>query len=239
MGLFLKWLSDNGDIISLAALLWKVDFSTSVKGLLSLSEKQPLSFSFSGQTHSSGNGIEIYSVSRLNHPALITYVESRGISSKLAKAYLNEVVYHVKGKRFFAVGFKNDNGGYELRNGLGFKGGKTINGISTFERNTQSVAIFEGFFDFLSAMEHYKREQPLYTTIVLNTCNNIRLALPLLTNRYEINCFLDNDETGRKTLERLKNEGFRVKDWSGLLYPNCNDFNDYLLYNRSRKVMNG
>lgn len=67
MGLFLKSLSCKGDIISLAALLWKVDFSTAVKGLLNLSEKQPLSFSFSGQTQSGGNGIEISSVSRLNH----------------------------------------------------------------------------------------------------------------------------------------------------------------------------
>ena len=113
---------------------------------------------------------------------------------------MREVAYKAKGKQYFAIGFKNDRGGYELRNGLGFKSGKTENGISTIEMNTDSATVFEGFFDFLAAMQYYGREIPLHTTIILNSCNNVYQAIPLLANRKAVHCFLDNDESSRRTL---------------------------------------
>jgi DNA primase len=231
--------SHKGDIVTLAALLWKTDFRTTVSRLLNLCSL-PDSFSFSGSNVKEGqsSAIEIISVHKLKNPALKQYVRSRGISLELAESYLHEVAYQTRGRQFFAVGFKNDNGGYELRNGLGFKGGKTKNGISTLDLGTESVALFEGFFDFLSAMEYYGREKPIYTTIVLNTCNNLNRTLPMLANRKAIHCFLDNDETGRKTLQRLKNGGFPIKDWSVELYPNRKDFNDFLIGSRKGAVLN-
>lgn len=133
------------------------------------------------------------------------------------------------------MGFSNDSVGYELRNGLNFKG-KTSNDITTFERGSKSVVLFEGFFDFLSALEYYGIQEPINTTIVLNTCNNLNRALPLLANRKLIHCFLDNDETGHKTVQKLINKGFNVKDWSAILYPNSKDFNDYLIAYRNKEV---
>jgi DNA primase len=225
----------KGDTIRLAQLLWSIGFREAIELLLGLGHI-PVSFSFSGQTEpeKTGKGIEVVSIRKLQHPALLNYVNQRGISGVLAQKYLREVTYQTQGRRFFAIGFPNDAGGYELRNGLDFKGGKTINGITTFDYGTDSVALFEGFFDFLSALEYHGKRSPSVTTIVLNTCNNLGKALPALAAHRLIHCFLDNDPAGRKILERLKKEGLLIKDWSSLLYPDCKDFNDFLI--QSRKI---
>jgi DNA primase len=226
----------RGDSIRLAQLLWQVGFREAVEMLAGLElVPPPSSFSFSGPGDSEKieKGICVVSVRRLQHPALIQYVGQRGISTELARKYLREVTYRAQDRQFFAVGFPNDAGGYELRNGLGFKGGKTINGITTFDSGTDSVALFEGFFDFLSALEHYGRLAPAVTTIVMNTCNNLSRALPLLTGRKLIHCFLDNDHAGRKALAKLEKEGLAVRDWSAVLYPGFKDFNDFLLHGRA------
>lgn len=228
----------KGDSIRLAQLLWNVNFKEAVKRLSGITYVPASSFSFSGVTspETYETGIEVNSVRPLQHSALIQYVKRRQISPQLAKLYLKEVHYTTKRKSFYAVGFQNDLGGFELRNGLGFKGGKTINAITTFDRGTESVILFEGFFDFLSALEYYGKMHPTNTTIILNSCNNITRALPLLANRKQIHCYLDNDETGRKTLQRLKDAGLTVKDWSSTLYPSSNDFNDYLIAYRNKAV---
>lgn len=229
----------KGDAITLACLLWRIGFKEAVQRLLGLKAFPTPSFSFCGLKTSENDekGIKILYVQKLQHPALIQYVLNRGISMSVAKQYVKEISYMTKGKRFFAVGFKNDAGGFELRNGLDFKGGKTVNGITTFNLNSDSVAVFEGFFDFLSFLEQYGRLYPKITTIVLNTCNNLNKALPILANRKMVHCYLDNDPPGRKTLETMKSKGLAVKNWSELLYPTCKDFNEYLLESRKKGVI--
>ncbi|WP_247233174.1 toprim domain-containing protein [Telluribacter sp. SYSU D00476] len=231
----------KGDCIRLAQLLHECSFLEAVDRLLALERVELPSFSFSGlrAKETANKNFEVVHTCKLRNPALIEYVESRGITLDIADIYIREVTYRYKGRTFFAVGFENDNGGYELRNGLGFKGGKTANGITTFERGSQSAALFEGFFDFLSALKYYGRLSPTITTIVLNSCNNLKRALPLLTNRLVVNCFLDNDKTGDTTLERLEKEGIECKNWSKELYPTCKDFNDFLIQSHNKVVTNG
>lgn len=230
----------KGDTITFARLLWRIGFKEALQRLLVLPPLPTPSFSFCGleTSEKAVKGIQTLSVKNLRHPALIQYVQERGISLKIATKYLKEVSYQAKGKRFFAVGFPNDAGGFELRNGLNFKGGKTLNDITTFNLESDSVALFEGFFDFLSFLEFYGRAIPKITTIVLNTCNNLNRALPMLTNRKLVHCYLDNDEAGRKTLEKMKKAGLAVKDWSESTYPTCKDFNDFLLESRNKLVTN-
>jgi DNA primase len=228
----------KGDSIKLAQLLWHIGFKEAVQRLTGTNYRPTPSFSFSGHSFNERgeSGLQITNVRPLQHPALIQYVKQRGISLELAYIYLKEVSYITKGKTFFAVGFQNDLGGYELRNGLNFKGGKTLNAITSFDLGTESAVLFEGFFDFISALEYYGKLHPINTTIVLNTCTNINKALPLLNNRKQIHCYLDNDKTGRNTLQKLKNNGLTVKDWSSLVYPNSKDFNEYLIAYRNKEV---
>ena len=46
---------------------------------------------------------------------LIRYLEERGICSDVALPNCEEVRYSLHGKRYFAIGFRNLSGGYELR----------------------------------------------------------------------------------------------------------------------------
>lgn len=225
----------KGDAIRLVQLVRNCSFREAVTVLLGLDPK-PLSFSFSGQNSQTENSLIVTNVKPLTHAALIQYVQSRGIALNLATAYLKEVHYLSNDKTYFAVGFRNDNNGFELRNGLDFKG-KTANGVTTIDLGTDTVAVFEGFYDFLSALQYYGKQAPSITTIVLNTTNNLKAVLPILAQYRQINAFLDNDKAGTHALNTLINSGLNVKNYSGLLYPNHKDFNDYLCENSNKKQL--
>jgi len=237
----------KGDIIRLVELIEQIPFLEAVKRIKSLkstcfvpdssvsvtyprreSDVSDLSFSFSGNNTIKESKIEIKSVQPITNPSLIQYVEQRGINIDLGKIYLNEIHFSNNGKRYFAVGFQNNSGGYELRNALKFKA-KTANGITVFDKDTKTVNLFEGFFDFLSALQYYNTKAFNNTTIVLNTNNNLQLFLNTLTDNQIINSFLDNDKSGQTTVNQMINKGYNVINQSQKLYPNSKDFNDYLL----------
>lgn len=47
--------------------------------------------------------------------ALLGYLKGRGIPEEIARAECEEIRFRLYGKRYFAVGFRNMGGGYELR----------------------------------------------------------------------------------------------------------------------------
>lgn len=53
--------------------------------------------------------------SPLSSEALLGYLKGRGIPAGIARANCEEVRFRLYGKRYFAVGFRNVSGGYELR----------------------------------------------------------------------------------------------------------------------------
>lgn len=219
----------KGDIVRLVRLIEQLPFFDALNRLESLkSGNYNYSFSFSGKKSLSNNPKTIITtIQTLSNPALIQYVLKRGICLELANLYLKEVHFINKGKSYFALGFQNDSGGYELRS-LNYKS-KTANGITVFEKHTHTVNLFEGFFDFLSALQYYNTYTFRYTTIILNTTNNISLVYPHLQDKLGINCFLDNDEGGEYAVNQLLTKQYPVINQSEILYPNSKDFNDYLL----------
>ena len=224
--------ADNGDVLRLIQLVEQVPFADAVKRLEGFKMTvPPVSFCFSGKNNvKQESKIEILSVKPLEHPSLRQYVQQRGICFEIAKTYLKEVHFQNIGKKYFAVGFENNGGGYELRNGLGYKG-KTANGITVFDRSTKQINLFEGFFDFLSALQHFKALALKNTTVILNTNNNINLFSETFGKEHTINAFLDNDKSGQLAVKQLLNKGFEVLNQSVLMYSNSKDFNDYLLAN--------
>jgi hypothetical protein len=188
----------------------------------------PASFSFSGENSLPANPKTVITkVHTLSNPVLIQYIKHRGISIELANLYLKEVHFINQGKQYFAIGFPNNGDGYELRS-ANYKS-KTANGISVFEKYTDTLNLFEGFFDFLSALQYYNTYTLRYTTIVLNSTSNLSLAYPYLKNRLVINCFLDNDKGGQQAVNQLLTKQYPVINQSAILHPNSKDFNDYLL----------
>ena len=147
--------------------------------------------------------LRILGVGEIRHPTLIGYLRERGIDPAVAGALCREVHYAVGERRFFAIGFRNDAGGWELRSPQ-FKGSSAPKTITTFDRHGDTALPFEGFFDLLSYLTLQHEPTPTVDTAVLNSVVNLPRALPFLTRHATIHAFLDNDEAGRLTLERLR-----------------------------------
>ena len=159
---------------------------------------------------------------------LTDYLSERGIPYGIASRHCCRLNYGVRGKRYFAVGFPNMAGGYEVRSRF-FKGcipPKSISLVKSEDTTSNECLVFEGFMDFLSA-------ETLQVTsnadcLVLNSVTNVKKAEELLDGYGRIGCFLDRDEAGRRTLATLtKCYGERVADRS-ILYDGCKDLNEYL-----------
>ena len=164
----------------------------------------------------------------LQDTRLLGYLEERGINAHVAIPNCEEVRYRVHGKRYYAIGFRNDAGGLELRNRF-FKGCIPPKDISLKRNGSEVCSVFEGFMDYLSAMQMGIIASDW---LVLNSVSNVEKALKELGIYRRIECYLDNDDAGRRTLERLRADfGENVIDCSSL-YADHKDLNDYLLSQR-------
>ena len=84
---------------------------------------------------------------------LTDYLAERGIPYAVASCYCCRLNYGVRGKRYFAVGFPNVAGGYEIRSRF-FKGcvpPKDVSLVKAEGSPANVCSVFEGFMDFLSA----------------------------------------------------------------------------------------
>ena len=161
----------------------------------------------------------------LGHPALLAYIRERGIPSDIATANCVEIHYRLHDKNYFAVGFPNEDGGYEIRNRF-FKGSIPPKAVSLIRHGSATVNVYEGFVDFLSGLTlGYGRTED---NLVLNSVANKGKAYRHLDGYDLIKCWLDNDNAGRQCLEVLqKRYGERVRDFSVVFRP-CKDVNEYL-----------
>ena len=159
---------------------------------------------------------------------LTEYLAERGIPYAVASRHCCRLNYGVRGKRYFAVGFPNMAGGYEVRSRY-FKGCIPPKSVSLVKANdipADECLVFEGFMDFLSAVTLGVTGNA--DCLVLNSVANVEKAAGLLDGYGRIGCFLDRDEAGRRTLAALTMRyGERVTDRSSL-YDGCKDLNEYL-----------
>ena len=169
----------------------------------------------------------ILSDRELTHPALLGYLTGRGIDPAIARTYCSEVRYTIGGKEYFAIGFRNDAGGWELRNPR-FKGSSTPKNITTLDNGSDTTMVFEGFIDFLSYLSLKANPTPAIDATVLNSVTNLQKAVPFLSHHRVVHAFLDNDDAGRKALARLEESlpSTEVIDQS-VFYRNHKDLNDY------------
>ena len=164
-------------------------------------------------------------VKALGHPALLAYLRERGIPSDIATENCVEIHYRLHDKQYFAIGFSNENGGYEIRNKF-FKGSIPSKAVSLIRNGSATVNVYEGFMDYLSGLTlGYGRTED---NLVLNSVANREKAYRHLDGYDQIKCWLDNDDAGKKCLEALqKRYGEKVKDFSVVFRP-CKDVNEYL-----------
>jgi hypothetical protein len=166
--------------------------------------------------------------------ALKNYVKERGISEQVAYKYLKEIIYEVDGKEYFALGFPNRSGGWELRSSV-FKGCIGDKDITLFEGDSkQYIAVFEGFMDFLSCLTLYGDEKTGNNVLILNSVSMRGRGLAhIKAGEYkEVYTYFDNDKGGDETFLKFKEglEGVNIVACNGV-YEGFKDFNEFLVGN--------
>lgn len=161
------------------------------------------------------------------NPAISRYLESRGIDLDIAKPYCREVYYQVGGKNYFAAGFENRSGGYELRSEY-FKGSSSPKDITHLEQGHKSVCVLEGFMDFLSLLTLRNREPIRSDFLVLNSISLAERSLDILSSYRIVFLYPDHDAAGNRLLEKFEHAGINCVDASGI-YQNYKDVNQMLV----------
>lgn len=170
---------------------------------------------------------KITEIKPLEHPALLEYLRSRKVADQ--KHLLKEIHYHIQDKNYFGIGFKNDSDGYEIRN----KYSKICLGrkdVSTIKNSSNSLRIFEGFFDFLSFknLENELEKEPS-DYLILNSVSMISSVKNSLENYENIELYFDNDDAGNRAVEMIRNENQNAEDCR-VLYSDFKDLNDWLVH---------
>ena len=169
---------------------------------------------------------EIINISEVRHPALIQYLTSRKVLKQ--KHLLKEVRYKMNDKRYFGVGFQNNSNGLEIRN-LYSKiclGKKDITLIKSENNPNNEIAIFEGFFDYLTYKNIEKSDSPASDFLVLNSTAMFFKAEEMLKKYDKIYLFLDNDSNGMFTKTKIQNQYNNVEDCS-FIYNGFKDFKEW------------
>ena len=154
----------------------------------------------------------------------------------LAKRECKELHFTNNGRPFFAIGFPNMAGGYEVRNSF-FKGSivpKDITHIRQQGEPREKCLVFEGFMDYLSFLTLRMKncltmpDLDRQDYVILNSTVNVPKAIDVLYPYERIHCMLDNDKAGYEATRAIELEySYRVRDFSGN-YRGYSDLNDYL-----------
>lgn len=228
---------DGGDIIKAVQLFENKTFADAINRL----DKNDDIIADCYQKFYKRNGETQYEVSinkildNVEHPALVNYLETRGLELKDI-ANTGKEVHWTNGKdEFFAIGFENKNGGYAVRSKF-FKGNLNGGGISSFTIGEipKSIKIFEGSMDF-SSYRNLNSEESFYA-IVLNSTGNLTKKLSENINnksiekKIPVHLYFDSGVGGKKaTVKAL--EFIKLAEDKSSFYRNagCSDINEFLV----------
>lgn len=222
-------IGKGGNLIDLAALYNNCTVAEFLQTLGSdLSFQKPVSRSSIKEIQEIDNSIKIIKEATLGSFVLQRYLWQRRIPVEVAKEYCKEINYEISGRQYFAIGFKNNSGGYELRNPY-FKGSASPKDVTIFADNLKEVAVFEGFFDFLSfiAICQNLRYDPT-SFLVLNSVSLFEKARPFLEQHEKIHLYLDHDKTGQNCRRYALSISNKYQDKSSL-YQGYKDLNDWVM----------
>ena len=220
----------GGNLVDLGILLHQC----SVKALLEKLSAE--SFSFHQQPtivakdeQEITSKLTLVAAAPLTSNILCNYMMARGIDVDIAKAYCEQITYTNQGKNYNAIGFKNNAGGYELR-AANFKSTIAPKHYSFFAvKGQQTVAVFEGFTDFLSILSTSKKLLPEPTNyLVLNSLGFFEKARAVMKAHQEIYLLLDNDTAGKNCVQKAMALSEKYKDLSSHYLPH-KDLNEWLM----------
>ncbi|MDC8102712.1 MULTISPECIES: toprim domain-containing protein [Chryseobacterium] len=210
------------DVISIVQAINKCSISDALKYL------GKLDFSYERTEKNSKEGwqtrpYEISKTHEITHPALVRYLKERKVyeQSHLVK----EIHFRLKLKNYFAVGFFNDSGGIEIRNQY-FKICLGDKDVTLVKNGSNEIAVFEGFFDFLTYRNIENKQDCPSDYLVLNSTAMLYKIEKKLSEYSKISLFLDNDPNGRQTVKKMMMKYENAEDCS-LIYKGFKDLNEW------------
>jgi 5S rRNA maturation endonuclease (ribonuclease M5) len=211
------------DVISIVQQMKKCSVSEALKYLST--------FDFSIQNESLNaemrfqTSYKILEIKEIQHLALIQYLKSRKVFEQ--KHLIKEIHYELEGKKYFGIGFQNNSGGFEIRNPYSkiCLGNKNITLIKGENNPNNEIAVFEGFFDYLT-FRNLETENPTCDYLILNSTAMLFKAEEKLKDYDKISLFLDNDTNGIVVKEKIQNQYQNVEDCS-LIYYGYKDLNEW------------
>jgi hypothetical protein len=217
----------GGNVIDLICLITKL----SVKEVLQFLNTNQPSFSFQQQPvfeKWSESSIKVRYAKPIQHYGLIKYLHERKISVSTASVYCNEVHYIFNGRNYFAIGLKNESGGWELRNKY-FKNSSSPKDISYIEKGHTKLIVTEGMFDLLSILEFNQPWESEYDFLVLNSTAFVERAKKTIEGYKRNDLYLDNDTIGKRTTQKLMKFSAKCSDRSGV-YIGFKDMNEWHIH---------
>ena len=167
------------------------------------------------------------------NPHLISYLtEDRKIDLKTAQKYLVEVIYTQTqtNKDYYAIGIVNRAGGFEIRNKY-FKGSIVDKDITILrgEEKENKVSIFEGMFDFLSAVKYYGSTLTDGEVIIMHSVAFQNTVMDYLKKRSfsTIYTYFDNDRAGEELTFLIGKHFPTVHEPCSALFFPFKDFNAF------------
>jgi hypothetical protein len=180
---------------------------------------------------------EITSIKEITNIHLIQYAKSRKLCLRMLKKYCKEIHYSLNDKLYYAIGFKNDKNGYELRNKyvkmcLGSKA------VSYISNNSKKVILLESWSDFISFLTLYPNTEYQFDYIILNSVTTLNNTILNEFNTYlyksnkvsyvSIICLFDNDKAGDVATEKVLDAYADNAVDARVAYQEYKDLNDYL-----------
>lgn len=194
-------------------------------------DQHPTPVSFAGEKKGAPGGkIVILDTRPLADKSLLDYLQKRCIPLEIADRFCREVDFLLYGKQQTIIGFPNNSGGYELRSEH-FKSSSSPKDISLVDNKTAELAVFEGFFCFLSFCTINRNQQsPMTNCLVLNSLSFFERSRPLMEQYKQVHLILDRDTAGiNHTRQALQWNCNKYIDRSGF-YHNYKDLNDWLIH---------
>ncbi|MVN23009.1 CHC2 zinc finger domain-containing protein [Mucilaginibacter arboris] len=234
-------IGDGGDIIKAVQKFENKSFVEAVQRLSINSDIVIDAYkSFLKKNGETNLEIEIIEVkNKVQHPALITYLKSRGLDIADIIDTAKEVHWSNGKDVFFAIGFNNLNGGYAVRSKV-YKGNLKAGGICayTIGGKPESIKLFEGSMDFAS-YRHIKPEESFYV-VILNGTGNLteklckKIDVKSISENLPVHLYFDCGREGvggkhatKRGLQLIKG----AEDKSAFYAEKgLNDVNDFLLF---------
>lgn len=226
-----KW-SDKGinfkwdDVIELVMLLENCTFKQSIDILLGNIHETEIKEEVKENIPS----IVIKDMTEISSMSVINELKRRKINIDIAKIYCKEafVVFPLSKtnnkKVHNFIAFKNDLGGYELRNRY-LKISSSPKYFTRLKGRSLDKDIFEGFIDFLSFLTFNKTEKNINKSIILNSLIYLSAVYPDLNSEGLNNMYLDWGNAADLALKELKKDKIKYVDKRDmfLMYKDLND----------------